>query len=42
MVDSNRPFDATRNDFEKIWRFLQQDYALKQDGFIWHFSRLGD
>ena len=32
----NRPFDDTRNDFEKMWRFLQQDYAQKQDRFIIH------
>jgi GNAT superfamily N-acetyltransferase len=38
----SRPFDSTRNDFEKMWRFLQQDYAQKQDRFIWLFSRLGD
>jgi len=42
MNVSNRPFDSTRNDFEKMWRFLQQDYAQKQDRFIWLFSRLGD
>jgi ribosomal protein S18 acetylase RimI-like enzyme len=38
----HRPFDATRNDFEKMWRFLQQDYAQKQERYIWHYSRLGD
>jgi GNAT superfamily N-acetyltransferase len=37
-----RPFDETRHDFEKMWRFIQQDYAHKQDRFIWLFSRLGD
>jgi ribosomal protein S18 acetylase RimI-like enzyme len=42
MVVGNRPFDFTRNDFEKMWRFLQQDYAQKQDHFVWLFSRLGD
>jgi ribosomal protein S18 acetylase RimI-like enzyme len=40
MID--RPFDDTRHDFEKMWRFLQQDYAQKQDHFIWLVSRLGD
>lgn len=25
-----------------MWRFLQQDYAWKQDRFIWLVSRLGD
>jgi GNAT superfamily N-acetyltransferase len=37
-----RPFDITRNDFEKMWRFIQQDYVQKQNRFIWLFSRLGD
>jgi ribosomal protein S18 acetylase RimI-like enzyme len=37
-----RPFSDTRHDFEKMWRFIQQDYAHKQDRFIWLFSRLGD
>src|SRR5512138_3226382 len=42
MKAYHRPFDPARNDFEKMWRFLQQDYAQKQEKFIWHFSRLGD
>ena len=42
MVVGNRPFDTARNDFEKMWRFLQRDYAQRQDHFIWLFSRLGD
>jgi len=37
-----RPFNDTRNGFEKMWRFLQLDYAQKQDCFIWLVSRLGD
>jgi GNAT superfamily N-acetyltransferase len=42
MMVCSRSFDILRNDFEKMWRFLQQDYAQKQDRFIWLFSRLGD
>ena len=42
MKPYHRPFDDTRNDFEKMWRFLQQDYGYKQERFIWHSSRLGD
>ncbi|MDY6878504.1 MAG: GNAT family N-acetyltransferase [Chloroflexota bacterium] len=42
MIVRGRPFDVARNDFEKMWRFLQQDYAQKQDRFIWLVSRLGD
>ncbi len=42
MYVYDRPFDEARNDFEKMWRFVQQDYAHKQDQFVWLFSRLGD
>ena len=42
MFVTNRAFDSARNDFEKMWRFLQQDYAEKQERFVWLFSRLGD
>jgi hypothetical protein len=38
----SRPFDASQQDFVKMYRFLQQDYVHKQDRFIWLFSRLGD
>lgn len=38
----SRQFDEDQSDFEKMWRFLQQDYAARRDGFIWLFSRLGD
>jgi len=40
MID--RPFDDYQHDFVKMWRFNQQDYAQKQDRFIWLVSRLGD
>jgi ribosomal protein S18 acetylase RimI-like enzyme len=42
MTLSVRSFDADRGDFEAMWRFLREDYARKQDRFIWLFSRLGD
>lgn len=42
MLLRNRPFDIAGNDFEAMWRFLQQDYVQRQDRFIWLFSRLGD
>ena len=42
MIVCSRPFDITRNDFERMWRFLQQDYGQKQDRFVWLFCRLGD
>ena len=38
----NRPFQLKGRDFEKMWRFLQADYAHKQERFIWHIGRLGD
>lgn len=42
MAIRNRPFDETQHDFEKMWHFLQQDYAHRQDRFIWLCFRLGD
>ena len=38
----SQPFDDACHDFEKMWRFLQKDYAQKKDRFVWLFSRLGD
>ena len=38
----SRPFELKGDDFEKMWRFLREDYARKQERFIWHFARLGD
>lgn len=42
MPIHTRPFDPARDDFERMYRFLQEDYAAKRDDFIWLFSRLGD
>jgi GNAT superfamily N-acetyltransferase len=42
MRTYNRPFNLGGDDFEKLWRFLQQDYAHKGDAFTWLVSRLGD
>ena len=42
MKPYHRPFNNHGNDFEKLWRFLQQDYGHKQERFVWHSSRLGD
>lgn len=42
MKPYHRAFDETRDDFEVMWRFLQQDYGHRQERFIWHSSRLGD
>ena len=38
----NRPFNLTGDDFQKMWCFLEQDHAQKQERFIWLSSRLGD
>ena len=35
MRITHRPFDASSPDFERMWRFLQQDYADRRDRFIW-------
>jgi ribosomal protein S18 acetylase RimI-like enzyme len=42
MYVYNRPFEDERHDFEKMWRFVREDYAVRQDHFVWLFSRLGD
>lgn len=42
MPMRTRPFDPGRDDFEKLYRFLQEDYAARGDDFVWLFSRLGD
>ena len=42
MKPYHRPFDCAQNDLEKMWCFLQADYAYKRERFIWHSSRLGD
>lgn len=42
MRPYHRPFNLNGDDFEKMWRFLQQDYGHKQERFVWHYSRLGD
>ncbi|MEM5775748.1 MAG: hypothetical protein AAGU05_12175, partial [Anaerolineaceae bacterium] len=38
----HRPFDDRRGDFEKMWRFLQAEYAARGDDVVWFTSRLGD
>lgn len=38
----HRPFDDRRGDFEKMWRFLQAEYAARGDDAVWFTSRLGD
>ncbi len=42
MHVSHRPFNPERNDFDKMWRFLEQDASEKKDRHIWLVSRLGD
>jgi len=38
----NRQFDETQKDYQKMWAFLVDDYADKQDHFIWTIGRLGE
>ena len=40
MAVYHRPF--AHHDFENMWRFLERDYAHRQDQFVWQPSRLGD
>lgn len=35
-----RSFCIYNNDFEKMWKLLKEDYANRQDAFVWLFSRL--
>ncbi len=42
MLIETRPYNDAYGDFEKMWRFLQQDYACRRESFIWLVSRLGD
>jgi GNAT superfamily N-acetyltransferase len=37
----NRQFDEAQKDFQKMLAFLVDDYADKQDHYIWSVSRLG-
>jgi ribosomal protein S18 acetylase RimI-like enzyme len=39
---THRSFDDSLNDFDTMYRFLQQEYLTRRDNFIWLFSRLGD
>lgn len=38
----NRAFDEKKLDFERLWKFLVDDYADRKDRFIWSIGRLGD
>ncbi len=31
MRISHRPYDDQRDDFKKLWKFLQEDYAIRKD-----------
>jgi len=37
----NRPFDEAQKDFQKMLAFLVDDYADKQDHYIWSVTQLG-
>ncbi len=42
MRISHRPYDDQRDDFKKLWKFLQEDYAIRKDDAPWMTSRFGD
>jgi GNAT superfamily N-acetyltransferase len=42
MSIQHRPYNPDGPDFAKMWRLLQQDYARRQDAFVWLVSRFGD
>lgn len=42
MHFNHRAYDELSRDFERIWRFLLDDYSYRQDRFIWMMSRFGD
>lgn len=37
-----RLFNENLRDYEKMWKFIVNDYAHKKDQFIWTVGRLGD
>lgn len=37
-----RPFSEARDDFRRLWEFLEADYVASGDDFSWLMSRLGD
>lgn len=39
---THRPYDELSHDFARVWRFLLDDYTVRQDQFIWLMSRFGD
>lgn len=42
MPIQHRPYNPDGLDFVKIWRLLEEDYARRQDAFVWLVSRFGD
>lgn len=38
----NRQFNEAQKDYQKVWTFLIDDYADKQEHFIWTIGRFGD
>lgn len=38
----HRPYDEQRGDFPRIWRYLLDDYTLREDAHVWLTSRFGD
>ena len=38
----SRPYSPDGADFANMWHLVQQDYARRQDSFVWLVSRFGD
>jgi hypothetical protein len=38
----HRAYDDRQHDFERMWSFLEDDYAARREAFVWQTARLGD
>ena len=38
----SRAFDEMQGDLQRMWSFLEDDYADRRDGYVWQTGRLGD
>ena len=38
----SRAFDEAQGDFQRMWAFLEDDCAARQETFVWQTGRLGD
>jgi ribosomal protein S18 acetylase RimI-like enzyme len=38
----HRAYDEQLGDYQKMWAFLEDDYAVKKEKYVWQTGRLGD